>query len=270
MFNRGAYWNSRPGGIGVLEVADGEEPRRFVPLRRTVVGGAVAGPLAALRVTHTYGYSRAECDQVLEALYRFPLPGDAAVTGVVVRFGEVEIRAELQEREQAEATYEEAKQQGHQAALATRESPDVFTLRVAGLQPDQEIAVETSYVQLARPEGAGWSLRIPLTTAPRYVREDERGSRHAQGQPLAVLRDPGHRFVLDLVIREAGEVASPTHPLTISSDGDLVRVRLRDGEVLPDRDCVLTWRRQEASRPALHLLLHDDRESGQIYFLALV
>lgn len=271
MFNRAAYWNSRPGGFGVLEVVGDEAARQFVPLRRTAVGGEVAGPLAALRVTHTYGYSRAECDKVLEAVYRFPLPGDAAVTGVVVRFGEVEIRAELQEREQAEATYEEAKAQGQQAALATRESPDVFTLRVAGLVPDQEITVETSYVQLARPEGAGWSLRIPLTTAPRYVREDERGSRHAAGQPLGVLRDPGHRFALDLTIREAGDVASPMHPLALSSDDDTVRVRLRDGEVLPDRDCVLTWRPwQEASRPTLHLLLHDDRERDQVYFLALI
>lgn len=271
MFNGRAYWNSRPGGVGVLEVVDGDGPRRFVPLRRTAVGGEVAGPLAALRVTHTYGYSRAECDQVLEAAYRFPLPGDAAVTGVVVRFGEVEIDAALQEREQAEATYAEAKAQGQQAALATRESPDVFTLRVAGLRPDQEITVETRYVQLARPEGAGWSLRIPLTTAPRYVREDERGARHAQGQPLDVLRDPGHRFALDLAIREAGAVASPTHQLTVDRDADRARVRLRDGEVLPDRDCVLTWRpRQEAARPTLSVLLHDDRAGEQVYFLALI
>ena len=36
---------------------------------------------------------RRQCDQVLEAVYRFPLPGDAAVTGVRVKFGAVEIRA---------------------------------------------------------------------------------------------------------------------------------------------------------------------------------
>src|SRR5262249_27642374 len=128
-----------------------------------------------------YGYTAEQCGQTLEAVYRFPLPGDAAVTGVTVRFGDVEIRAALKERERAEADYDEAKRQGRQAALATRESPDVFTLRVAGLQPDQEVVVETRYVQLARTEGDRWTLRIPLTTSPRYVREDEAGSRHAQG-----------------------------------------------------------------------------------------
>mgnify|MGYP000855539449 CR=1 FL=1 len=63
-------------------------------------------------------------------------------------------------------------------------APDVFTLRVSGIRPDEDVTVETSYVQLARPDGAGWSLRAPLATAPRYVRSDERTSRHAQGQPL--------------------------------------------------------------------------------------
>src|SRR5262249_47470388 len=149
--------------------------------------------------------SRAQCDQVLEAVYRFPLPGDAAVTGVRVRFGAVEIQAELKERERAEQRYEEAKRQGRQAALLTRESPDVFTLQVAGIVPDQDVVVETDYVQLARAEGAGWSLRIPLTTSPRYVRSDELHSRHAQGQPLALLRDPGHRFSLDVTVVGGGE-----------------------------------------------------------------
>jgi Ca-activated chloride channel family protein len=151
MFRPGAYENSRPDGIGVLEIVDGAgvdegSPRRFVPLKRTELKGEIVGPLASLRMTQVYGYSRQDCDQVLETVYRFPLPGDAAVTAVRVRFGDVEIRTELKERSEAEAAYGEALRQGRQAALVSRESPDVFTLRVAGIQPDQEVLVETSYV----------------------------------------------------------------------------------------------------------------------------
>ncbi len=275
MFNRTAYWNSQPGGVALLEVVEPTEtaaPRRFVPLQRTELRGEVVGPLAALRLIHRYGYTKEQCAQTLEAIYRFPLPGDAAVTGVVVRFGEVEIAAALQERKQAEATYEESKAQGFQAALATRESPDVFTLRVAGLQPDQPVTVETSYVQLARAEGRDWALRVPLTIGRRYVREDEQGSRQAEGQPLALARDPGHHFLLDLTIRDAEAVRSATHTLAIGIDttGDL-QVRLRDETVLPDRDCVIAWQPcQEATRPSLHVLLHDDPADEHTYFLALV
>jgi Ca-activated chloride channel family protein len=276
MFNRAAYENSRPGGIGVLEVTNGAQPGEgqphlFVPLKRTELRGEIAGPLAALRLMQVYGYSKEQMDKVLEAVYRFPLPGDAAVTGVRVTFGEVEIKAGLKEREEAEEEYEKAKEEGRQAALATRESPDVFTLRVSGIRPDEEVRVETSYVQLARAQGEGWSLRIPLTTAPRYVRSDELTSSQAHGQPLLLLRDPGHRFSMDLTILGAGSVSSETHELESSEVDGAMDVRLRDGEVIPDRDCVLSWLPlQKEKRPSLQILLHEDEPSGMVYFLALV
>ncbi|MFO7697644.1 MAG: VIT domain-containing protein, partial [Anaerolineae bacterium] len=177
MFNPLAFANAAPAGVAVLEtltmggVADEQTLARlpFVPLQRTTVNGRWEGPLAELTITHTYAYTSAQCDRVLEAIYRFPLPGDAAVRKVVVTFGDVEIVAELKERRAAEQAYEEAKRQGQQAALTTRESADVFTLRVAGLQPDQEVVVETTCVLMASAQSAsgGWSLRIPLTTAPQ-------------------------------------------------------------------------------------------------------
>lgn len=278
MFNQKIYENSRPEGIGVLEIGgerEEKEPRLFVPLKRTELRGEIVGPLAALSLVQTYAYSREQCDAVLEAVYRFPLPGDAAVTGVRVRFGEVEIVTTLQEREAAEAEYGKAVQEGRQAALLTRESPDVFTLHVAGIQPDQDVVVETRYVQLARPRGEepSWLLRVPLTTAPRYVREDEAGSRHACGQPLALLRDPGHRFSLDLMVRDAGEVSSPTHHIDVTPEGGAgdARVRLHEGEAIPDRDFILRWTpRQEEGRPSLSVMHHRDGDAGQVYFLALV
>ena len=279
MFNPRTFENSRPDGFPVLEVvSDGsddrperERPHLFVPLQRTDLSGEIVGPVAALSLRQRFGFSTAQFSKPIEAVYRFPLPGDAAVTGVRVRFGEVEIVAALAERERAEQTYQEARAEGRQAALLTRESPDVFTLQVAGIRPDQEVAIQTDYAQLARPDGTGWSLRIPLTTVPRFVRGDERGSSHAEGQPLAVLRDPGHRFALDLTLDAAEGASSPTHTLNVDAAEGRLRVTLRDGEVVPDRDCVLTWRPSyQADGPELQVLRHDDNASGESHFLALV
>lgn len=281
MFNPRTFENSRPDGFPVLEIVDdrpgqhepGSEPqRRFVPLQRTELGGDVVGPVALLRLRQQFLFTSAQFAQPIEAVYRFPLPGDAAVTGVQVRFGEVEIAAVLSERKAAEQEYQAARDEGRQAALLTREAPDVFTLQVAGLKPDEAVTIVTSYAQLARPEGDGWSLRVPLTTVPRYVRQDERGSPLAEGQPLVVLRDPGHRFALDLVLEGADQIGSPTHPLAVSDDGDgRQRVRLQAGEVVPDRDCVLTWQaRRQPDRPTLTVLRHDEPAHRSACFLALV
>lgn len=288
MFHPAIYENTRPDGVGVLEIVGfdngGREDKanpRFVPLKRSELYGEIVGPLADLRLRQTFGYTYVACAQTLEARYRFPLPGDAAVTNVTVHFGDVVIVATLQERSAAEADYAAAKAEGRQAALATREAPDVFTLQVAGLQPDQDVVVETTYLQLARSEGTRWTLRIPLTTAPRYVRADERGAPPAQGQPLALLRDPGHRFLLDLHLRGVEHVTSPTQELAVTQSDRDIRVQLHQGEVIPDRDCLLAWNAQQAAeQPCLALFYqHADGqvtdESGsmnddQLYFLVQV
>jgi Ca-activated chloride channel family protein len=275
MFNSTVYENSLPGGVGRLEViADDSEEKRLpllVPLKRSELAGKLAGPVASLELTQIFRYSSDECAAVLEAVYRFPLPGDAAVTRARVSFGAVEIEAGLKEREAAEAEYNKARGEGRQAILTTREAPDVFTLHVSGLIPDVEITIKTDYVQLARPERAGWSLRVPLTIAPRYVRGDESDSRHAHGQSLLHLPDPGHRFSLDLTLEGAETVESTSHRLRIVDQGDGLRVRLAEGDVLADRDLLLTWEpRRKDETPHFQVLLHDDAEDGHTYFLALI
>lgn len=274
MLQRALYENSRPDGIGVLEIVAEQStaPRQFVPLQRSEVCGDVVGPLATLQVRQIFGFRQQQTSaQSIEALYRFPLPGDAAVTKVTVYFGTVEILATLAARDQAEADYAAAKQEGRQAALAKRETPDVFTLQVAGLQPDQPITVETHYVQVARQESGQWTLRIPLTTAPRYVRSDEQRTRSAQGQPLAVLRDPGHRFRLDLRFHGVHSVTSPTHALAITETAGQTQIQLQAGELLPDRDCVLYWQAaQAAQQPQLTLFAQPSAADAQLYFLAQV
>ena len=276
MFNPTHYANSRPDGFGVLEImppdaTDAPAPhiRYFVPLKETEARGQIAGPLAQLSLIQTFAFSRQVLDRTIEAIYRFPLPGNAAVTGVTVRFGDVEIVATLKARPAAEKDYANAKQTGSQAALLMRESPDVFTLQVTGIKPDEAVRIETTYTQLAQSEGAQWTLRIPLTTAPRYMRGDEAGSPHAHGQPLALLRDPGHRFRLQLAFPDCTEVTSPTHELAIRAFDDGCLVELADGAVLPDRDCVLRWQMaQRGDATVLQAFRFDDEARGYTYFVA--
>jgi Ca-activated chloride channel family protein len=269
VFDTGMFDNARRTEAGCLCVVANPEvgiSSGFVPLRQTTLTGNIVGPLARLKLAQRFSYRRAECDRALEAVYRFPLPGDAAVTDVLVHFGEVTVQTRLVERGEAERDYAAAREQGRQAALATREAADVFTLQVTGLQPDMDVVVETCFVLAAAGVGVGWQLRMPLTIGPRYSRRDEAESAAAHGQPLQVWRDPKHRFSADLRLCGAGRVSSPSHPLT---SVDPQRVILRD--TLPDRDFVLNWEPLlQATRPDLDVISYEDWSEGERYFLALV
>jgi Ca-activated chloride channel family protein len=272
IFDTGMFDNARRNHAACLQIVGGSLDG-FVPLRQTTLSGTIVGPLARLRLVQLFGYTRAECDRVLEAVYRFPLPGDAAVTSVRVHFGEVVVLTSLAARTDAERRYASAREEGRQAALATRESADVLTLQIAGIRPDEDVVVETDFVQAAAAEGAGWQLRVPLTIGPRYSRADEAGSAASRGQPLQVWRDPRYRFSLDLAMQRAAHIASPSHPLAVSAgaDGETDRVRLADDSVIPDRDVVVNWQpRRLEERPMLDLITHEDLDEGMRYFLALV
>ena len=305
MFNPTHYENAAPAGFGVLElVVDPDAPTgpdvierpprphwprvtpregaTYAPLERTDLRGTITGPVASLRLVQRFRVPAALAGRTVEARYRFPLPGDAAVTGVVVRFGETEVRTTLRARADARAEYDAAKAAGHQAVLLEREAADVFTLSVAGLRDAETIEVETRYVQRAALAGGRWSVRVPLTTAPRFVRRDEGELPQAKANPLAVLRDPGHCFALDVTVHGADgplAIASPTHALRVEAGGEgtedgRLRVRLDGGDVAPDRDCVLEWRAAmpngTGARPALEVVAEDGPDGAFRYVLALL
>ncbi len=282
MFNPHSYQNSHAGGTAFLEIVQHPERNddhgsaqppqpRFMPLKRTDLDGTISGPVARLRVKHVFGHPEETDGPVLEAVYRFPLPGDAAVTGVVVRFGDTEIRAELSDRHDAEKEYDRARQTGHQAVLLSRESPDVFSLHVSGIEAGQDVEITTDFVQSLRPARDGFTFRFPLTVTPRYVSEEGFGGRYERGQPLALVQDPGHRFSMQLSAIGAEEISSNTHQITARTTGDGLSVDLADGEIIPDRDFVLNVSfATRTDRPSLTAYHHPDRESGHDYLLALV
>ena len=237
MLNRQIYENTRPGSMAVLEISAREDEhgggRQFVPLKRTVLRGEIAGPVAALRLVQTYAYSRAQCGQTLEALYRFPLPGDAAVTHVRVRFGEVEIETRL-EPASRQSEYKQAVERGQASRTGDpRGARRVHPARGRHPARPRGGGRDLLCAAGAPTRGQAWlELRAPLTTAPRYVREDERGiaSMHrASRWPWCAIPATALRSICS--VRGAGEVCSPTHAIDLlagAREGGRAAVRLHE------------------------------------------
>ncbi len=265
------YENSRPSGIGILEVVNPEgRGRLFVPLRKSHLSGEFQGPLGSLFLEQEFGFSKEELDRTIEAVYRFPLPGDAAVKKVTATIGDQVIETSLKERETAKKEYNKAFSEGRSGALLTRESADVFTLRITGIAPGMDVRVATEFVLLARSEGKGWSVHFPLTIGPRFVRSDE-DHPGIHGQPLLPSIDPHHRFSLELSLQEAGPVMSPSHSIESEEENGVVKIRLKDGPIIPDRDLVLSWKpRTSISDCHITTWVEGDDGSDDEFFLALV
>lgn len=264
-------------GAGSLYCTSGTGPVAL-PLESTDVRARVLGFIASVDVAQCFSNPY---DGKIEALYVFPLPEDAGVTGFVMNVGERRIRAVIREREDAERLYLRARAAGKVASLFTQERPNVFTQKVANIEPGRRIDVNISYFHHCRFEDGWQSFVFPMVVGPRFnpagsgngIGAGSRNTAGTSGQPaLVTYLQPGesseHRVGIEVTI-DAGipiaEVRSDTHAVaTALDDGGRTRVSLaeRDFRRADNRDFVLRWRTAGAGFRGALLAESDGRDGG--------
>ncbi|XP_039679676.1 von Willebrand factor A domain-containing protein 5A-like isoform X2 [Perca fluviatilis] len=139
-----------------------------VPLKSVEVELEVRAHVAT--VVSTLNYENKE-DKPLEAVFVFPLPGDAAVCHFSAKIGQTEIVAEVKEKQKAREEYDDALSSGQQAFLLEEsdQSPDIFSLSVGSLRPGESASIRLEYVtELAVQADEGLRFCLPAVLNPRY------------------------------------------------------------------------------------------------------
>ncbi|XP_064841325.1 von Willebrand factor A domain-containing protein 5A-like isoform X5 [Oncorhynchus masou masou] len=179
-----------------------------VPLKSIVVEVSVQGHVAT--VSSTLQYENQE-QSPLEAIFVFPLPGEAAVCRFSAKIGQTEVVAEVQEKQKAQEQYDDALSSGQQAFLLEEsdESPDVFKLSVGSLPPGEKASVSLDYVtELAVQADDGLRLCLPAVLNPRYLPQ---GSDSGSGGSAQVSSVPAGSVPYSLSL--SAHVSSP-HPIS--------------------------------------------------------
>ncbi|XP_029571599.1 von Willebrand factor A domain-containing protein 5A isoform X2 [Salmo trutta] len=179
-----------------------------VPLKSIAVEVSVQGHVAT--VSSTLQYENQE-QSPLEAIFVFPLPGEAAVCRFSAKIGQIEVVAEVQEKQKAQEQYDDALSSGQQAFLLEEsdESPDVFKLSVGSLPPGEKASVSLDYVtELAVQADDGLRLCLPAVLNPHY---QPQGSDSGSGGSAQVSSVPAGSVPYSLSL--SAHVSSP-HPIS--------------------------------------------------------
>ncbi|ANW04887.1 marine proteobacterial sortase target protein [Bradyrhizobium icense] len=251
----------------------------------------VSGPTVRARVTQIF---RNPSKDWVEAVYVYPLPAGGAVDSLKMVIGDRVVVADIKERQQAKAIYEQAKQNGQKAALTEQERPNIFTNSVANIGPGETVLVQIEYQEPVQQSGDASSLRVPMVVAPRYnpapvvqsvdFRADGGGWGSVKSDPVPD-RDRISPEVLDsatnapvnptrITVRlqagfPLGEIKSHHHAIkTEKPDANTSIVRLAEGPVPADRDFELTWKPVAETAPSVGLF--RERVSDNDYLLAFV
>jgi Ca-activated chloride channel homolog len=264
-----------PGGLQVLDPKG--QPKADCPLKHTDVEADVSGFLARVTVTQEFENTFKE---KIEAVYTFPLPQNAAVDDMTMIVGDRTVRGKILRREEAEAVYEAAKNNGQTASLLNQERPNIFTQSVANILPGEKITITISYVETLKYEDGAYEFVFPMVVGPRYVPGNATG---AQGSGFSPDTDsvpdaskitpkpapPGMRAGHDISLKltlDAGVpidgLVSKTHEVEIERPDDRrARVRLKDRETIPNRDFIVRYD-VAGKKIADALLTHNTGHSG--------
>jgi Ca-activated chloride channel family protein len=214
-----------------------------VPLAGVSIHAEIAG--ACGRVTVTQRYVNRETTAI-EAVYLFPLDERAAVCGFEAIVDGTLVVGEVQERDQAFETYDDALERGHGAFLLDEERPDVFQASIGNLPAGKEVLVKITYVTELSVEGGQLQFVVPTTVAPRDApAQDQRGVGRPQAEALAAPTAGKVPYGLDLSVRVTmpGRVTcveSTSHPISVTIDESTAAVSLATARAALDRDFLLS------------------------------
>jgi Ca-activated chloride channel family protein len=244
-----------------------------LPLKGTRAQVAITGVIAEVKVTQTY---RNQGSTPLEAIYVFPGSTRAAVNAMTMTIGSRVLRAQIQEREKARATYETAKREGRTASLLEQQRPNVFQMNVGHILPGDEIQVELTYTELLVPSEGVYEFVFPTVVGPRYAGRAGSPSatgetwvanpHTAQGVPPMATFDLKVDLAAGLPIQD---LSCATHPVAFEHPGPTsARVVLTPTEVpTGNRDFILKYR-LTGGQINSGLLLH--RGASENFFLLMV
>jgi len=222
--------------LGYLILVQSDADASPLPLERTSVTGEVIGGAATVRVMQQFGNP---FTHPIEVEYVFPLPHKAAIHDYAVTVGGRVIKADMRERGEAERTYREAQAEGKRASLLEQQRPNLFTIRIANVQPGESIRCELAFDDVLVYKDGAYEFVFPMGITPRY---------HTPSLPYdasvdAPLAAPEARIApVDITLTllgDAGQPVSKSHPITVQPDRAGRTVITLAGDHIPNKDFVL-------------------------------
>ncbi len=257
-----------------FEVLGGATSAAF-PLQKTEVAVQVAGTLADVEVTQVYANRGTT---TIEAKYVFPASTRAAVHGMEMKIGDRIIRAKIEEKSKALATYDNAKAEHKTAALLEQKRPNVCQMNVANIAPGEEVVVRLHYSETVAATERIYEFVFPTVVGPRYsttpvnsaqAKEDDWVqnpylAKQGQGNDLPAAMPPVDINVDVRAGMSMQSIKCPTHETDITfPDANTTHLTFKPGVAAQagNRDFVLRYQLAD-QKVASGLLLHQGEKEN--------
>jgi len=167
-----------------------------------------------------------------------PLAARAVLLDIEFELGGKKLSGIAVEKKEAEKEYEKAIEDGNTAILLEKSSEDLYTVNLGNLMAGEEAVVRYRYAEPLVREQGQLRLVIPTAIAPRYGNPESAGLKPHQIPGVDIGANYPFTLTIDVLGELAkGDMASPSHNLTMAAIEHGIRLNLKKGWL--DRDFIL-------------------------------
>lgn len=252
-------------------VVKGDPSVDHLPLKDTRVDISVSGVIADVKVRQIY---RNEGARPINASYVFPASTRAAVYSMRMQLGNEIIVAKIKEREKAKQEFEKAKEEGKSASLLEQQRPNVFSMSLANIMPQEQVEIELRYTELLIPTDNVYEFIFPTVVGPRYQSPaDKNKSQDAYIQSAYLHQGQQPSSELHISARLAAglpiyDLTCPSHQIFPQWQNGVAQLTLDDAKPFEgNRDFILRYR-LAGDQIASGLLLFQGTDENFFLYMA--
>lgn len=257
--------------------------------RKSTYNVLVADGLAHVSLKQMFVNDFGDIDDIA---YIFPLPHEASVHAMQMKYGDSVYVAKIFEKQKAQEIYDSIVNEGGNAALLLQDRPNVFVQHLANIGLNDTAYIKIKLTLPLKYNNGEYELSIPTMVAQRFQSEGASpvGSSGLWNPPPD--RD-GQSLEINVLLQTGFSIKgleSPTHPIeeaqvhTVKDllvENDVIEAEaepqlpfcsgmlLSPVNTYPNKDFVLRFSREEATRDFSVATYYDVSESKGYYFCTI-
>jgi Ca-activated chloride channel homolog len=214
-----------------------KELKNNIILKEVNIRGNLCGEFAEYTIDHVYE-NKGTND--VEAIYTFPIPERAVISGFEAVLGGRTIKGLIQDKEEAKKIYDNFSQKDNNTILLEEFSDNIFRIVIGKIIPNEVVKIKISYIEELSYENRNLKLVIPAIIAPINLLEDNTIHSNVEGN---VNKDNKYKFTLRLLVESLTKLdfKCSSHKIKVEyEDNNLYKVTLDGDNQTMEKDLEVT------------------------------
>lgn len=232
----------------------GKRLKNNIILKEVNIRGNLCGEFAEYTIDHVYE-NKGSND--VEAIYTFPIPERAVISGFEAVLGGRTIKGLIQDKEEANKIYENFKYKENNTFLLEEFSDNIFRIVIGKIIPNEVVEIKVSYIEELSYENRNLKLIIPTIITPINLSKNNTllatsdsitSSDSVTAKVSSTKKDYNYKFTLNLLVESLTklEFKCSSHKLKVEyEENNLYKVTLEGINQRMDKDLEIILEEQE-------------------------